>query len=330
MSGKSLIVYTEFGTDIGFGHYMRCKSIADVAVEKGIAVKFLVYTPDDAYPFPEERFEVRNANWHQNASLIASEVSPEDVVLVDSYLATEESYQLILGQTERVVAIDDYMRIDYGQCTIFNPNCYYHTLPYSNKSFGGAEYALLREQFRNTTNGLNVKDQVEQVMLIFGGSDIRDLFPTLLPHLSADNPDIQFVAVSGNDQYGQELEALFADHKNVSIKGRLSAEELIPLMLDSDVAITACGQTLGELSYLGIPLIGICIDVDQVPFRDFYSSEGLMSEALNWDQEDLKERIQHNLKALSTVEERSKRSEKLKSVVDGQGARRALEKLMEL
>jgi spore coat polysaccharide biosynthesis predicted glycosyltransferase SpsG len=94
------------------------------------------------------------------------------------------------------------------------------------------------------------------------------------------------------------------------------------LMLDSDIAITAGGQTLYELARTGTPAIGICVAENQRRNLDAWHRADVI-EYIGWfDDKSLSSKLLKGLDKLSGRAERAKRSRLGRQFVDGKGVER--------
>ena len=102
------------------------------------------------------------------------------------------------------------------------------------------------------------------------------------------------------------------------------------VMLESDIAISACGQTLYELARVGVPTIGICAAENQLQNIEGWRKSGFL-EYIGWhNDENLPERILEAINKLTPYKERAKLSEIDRSCVDGRGAKRIRTKLIKI
>ena len=102
------------------------------------------------------------------------------------------------------------------------------------------------------------------------------------------------------------------------------------VMINSDIAISACGQTLYELARIGLPAIGICIAENQSQNIKGWEDVGFL-EYIGWyNDKDLENNLKKAISKLKSKEERKTRSAIGKKCVDGQGARRVVSRILEI
>ena len=93
-------------------------------------------------------------------------------------------------------------------------------------------------------------------------------------------------------------------------------------MLESDIAISACGQTLNELASVGVPTIGICIAENQLGNIKGWEQIGFLEYA-GWNKENsCIKKIKNLLKYLEDTKVRENKSKIGRKFIDGKGEKR--------
>jgi UDP-2,4-diacetamido-2,4,6-trideoxy-beta-L-altropyranose hydrolase len=313
--GKKMLILSEAGEGIGYGHYSRCSAIRSFFEEKGIQADMILnvkgFLPDSFVDvsFSDWQYDIENINGNGTYSH----------VLVDSYLAPLSIFENLKARFSKVVALDDYHRIDAGPHLIINPNIYGDKIAYTGFSVGGPDFVILRSAFTNESRKLNVRDEVSTIMITLGGSDFRKLMPDIVSIVSNVEKTININIVAANDEYCAELRIAFVGKPWINLHGFVEERAMKELMLGSDLVISACGQTLHELAWLGIPAVGICVGDDQIMNMKAYLSMGFLQEELYWNVPDLKPRIEFLVNQLMPFVERRKRSEIGANILDGKG-----------
>lgn len=279
---KKLLILTEAGKDIGYGHYMRCKAIQNYAESQRISTCMLLYVQGDV------SFEVMGevCNWFADKEIV-KKYRDYDCILVDSYLADEVHYQFFKSLFKKVVVLDDYNRISYSADLLINPNTYYKKIDYSNqkgKTIGGKELVIMREVFLQDEKPSKVSDVISHLLITLGGTDFRSLLPTII-NLSLKTNIFRITVVS------PEPINVDIDLQRVQVVGRQSAEEMYRLYQEADLVISGCGQTLNELATMGKPTIGVCLDIDQKPNQAYFHEKGFLLDLINWNDKGLEESL---------------------------------------
>jgi UDP-2,4-diacetamido-2,4,6-trideoxy-beta-L-altropyranose hydrolase len=320
---KSILFLTEAGDGIGFGHYMRCQALLQGYKQNGAEVKMLLKVQGTHHFDNAEQHD-----WIAGKNSVLKYADEYECLFIDSYLASETDYLFFSTYFSRLIVMDDYERLAYkGIDLIVNPNIYGSDLSYAKskaKKMGGKDYIILRKAFREASQKYNPAKQLQKVLITLGGSDVRNLMPALIELTLSRR--LELTVVAGNDEYKKELSTVYSSQV-VEIIGFADAHTMLAKMLECDVCISACGQTLHELAYLGVPAIGICIGDDQILNMKKYCELGFLSQEIYWDQPDLEVKILDSIRFLETQEQRIKVSEKGISIVSSHGIRNIFDKI---
>jgi len=315
---KRVLILTEAGQNIGYGHLMRCRALQDYFVSQGIETLVLLNYFGDIQC--KGNNSIRFIDWLIEIEEVVKYSNIFEFVIIDSYLAPVEYYEFLKSNFGRVIAIDDYNRIEYPVDLLLNTNIYGDSLDYSNqhaRTVGGSQYVILRESIKNGRNTFKINDFIGKVLVMFGGSDYRGIMPGLIESIYKDGYSI--IAVAGSDEYKKRLLALLPKSDRIKIAGFADDNEMVKLFTEIDVAITAAGQTLNELAYLGIPAISVCIDKDQFLNIKTYHERGFLLDLICWDDKELKSKILEQLNNIKKTSLRIKLSETGRTIVNGTG-----------
>jgi len=283
-----LTILTEAGKNIGLGHYTRCSALRDYLI-KSTNVNMIVYC-NEIYLHDKN---ITTFNWLEHLNNIPNS-NYNDCVLVDSYLAKTECYTQLKLYFKTVVAIDDYNRLSYDVHLLINPNVFFESINYTNQKaicIGGKDFVMLRESFRNTILK-KVNPICTNLLVTLGGTDYRNLLPAIID-ISADFPEMKWVIIDPE----QKLKTCIP--KNVLVKSTTDAFTMAQLMVDADLAISGCGQTLHELVALQTPAIGICIDHDQVLNQQYYHQTEYLLTKNAWNDQHLKNNLRQQIHELT-------------------------------
>jgi UDP-2,4-diacetamido-2,4,6-trideoxy-beta-L-altropyranose hydrolase len=299
---RNLTVLTEGGQIYGFGHLTRSISIAKQFQEYNFAVHFVVHG-DDSISTTLKNYNFTLLNWHEAFKKSLPLITKNSFLLIDSITISDEQLLFLESLDLILIYIDDEKRrnilnrgfvidwtIGLNETTHFIPKK-------KNVSYLlGSRYTPLREDFQKAKSN-QLRKQIKQLMMTFGGSDVRNLTPKIIQYLNQNFPQYVQNVIIGNG-----FTNLNAIKESASSKTNLiynaDASTMIQIMQQSDVAIAAGGQTLYELAKIGIPTIGILL-VDNAKDDTFGWEElGFLKYIGTYDDELLLENLQKNLFAL--------------------------------
>lgn len=280
-----LLILTEAGDGIGFGHYTRCSAIRNAALNLNIDCLTVVNWIGEQL-FPEENMAV---SWIDDLETVTNRFHDYDTVIIDSYKLPVEGYQFLKPHFDKLIVIDDYNRISYPADLLINPNVYFNEMDYSNQSaqcYGGEEYIILRDDFRNYKHN-SEKRLGNKLLITLGGSDFNNLLPIIceaIQHFKSFH-----VTVICPEK--EKTNILSKKFPHFIFKGSLSSLEMFEEFLVSDIVISGCGQTLHELASLGKPTIGIRVGDDQLLNQAFYFKKGFLSHLISHDDIDIHQQL---------------------------------------
>ncbi|MEW6008472.1 MAG: UDP-2,4-diacetamido-2,4,6-trideoxy-beta-L-altropyranose hydrolase [Candidatus Omnitrophota bacterium] len=303
-------ILTEGGKAIGFGHITRCISLSQAFEEKGIVSEIIVEADEGILDLLKGK-NYRIFNWLREKNKLIEIVGNADIVIIDSYLLEKSLYRRVCEiERGRIVIIDDYNRLEYANGFVVNPSIYGDTVNYSQKDsiiyLLGKDYILLREEFWDIPEK-KINKKIKKALITFGGMNHCDFIHKIIDYLK-ERFDLNFFTVD-------------------SRKNRLNAKEMLSLMLEVDVCISAGGQTINELARVGVPTIGICFAPNQSLNLNNWARKGFLEFAGWYNYKDLFKKIKKLLISLR-YEKRIKMSKIGRRFVDGQGARRVVKEIL--
>ena len=321
-------IFTEGGKDIGLGHISRCTSLYNEIATRGIPVDLIVYGDIGKIDFLNG-INIINENWLDKEYLI-NNLSSDDYVIVDSYKANKELYEIISKKSKRALFIDDIGRLVYPEGIILNPSLDSSHIDYSHYSnsilLSGPEYVILRDPFWGVKRE-NILNEVRRVLIMMGGTDIRGLTPLIIDNICRNMLDIDFDIVTASEEM-EKIKSQISKPNNITFHNNLDASQMMELMVSSDLAITAAGQTIYELLATQTPFIPIKVIENQennIKSLLKYNPEQIV---LRYDDLDFLSNLNNALEIYSDVEYRKNYNLKYKGLVDGYGSKRIVDYLL--
>ena len=321
-----VFLITEGGEHIGLGHITRCSSLYQAFEEKGIAAELLINGDADIEAFIECK-RYRLFDWLADRDRLFGIIDGSNIIIVDSYLADKSLLEKISDVARIPVYIDDNKRLDYPRGIVVNIGVYADGLNYPEREnvvyFTGLKYATVRKEFWHVQDR-KVRKTLSSVMLTFGGNDASDVTTKVLTFLKGEYPMIRRVVVIGMGFHTLNKVELLRD-ENTEIIYHPDATGMKEVMINSDVAISAGGQTLYELAATGTPTIGICVADNQEFNLRGWENIGFIKNAGWYDDNRFFERLRKHIDRLADYSDRKGRSDIGRRCVDGQGSRRLVD-----
>lgn len=273
-----VIIFTEGGDNIGFGHITRCSALYEELVGRDIETIFIVYGNNVDEILKDK--EYINIDW-KDIEFLKDFLQKDDYIIIDSYLSNLEIYNFISNNTKKCMYIDDNNRIKYPKGIILNP-VLYEDLEYetTNPILRGKDYIIVRKEFLEKIEPL--KKEID-VLITLGGTDIRNLTPELIKILQEINPNFNIAIVIGK-AFGnkKEIENLKTD--KIDLFYNISATEMRDLILKSKFIICGCGQSINEMLVLKANFLPILIANNQVKNYNFLLKKKIVKYAMNYEE----------------------------------------------
>ncbi len=324
-----VFIITEGGKDIGFGHMTRCLSLYQAFEERGTLPKFII-NGDNNIEYLLKNVNYQIFNWLDERNKLFEMVKNADIAIIDSYLADISVYNTLSELVKLSVYIDDNKRLDYPKGIVLNGNIHAEKLNYPKKDgityLLGTRYTPLRKEFWEILEK-NIKEKIESIMVTFGGDDAKNMTPKILAFLKDKYPNlIKNVIIGRSFQNIDEIKKC-AD-KNTNLSYYPDAEKMKEVMLNSDIAVSAGGQTLYELARVGVPTIGICVADNQLGNIKEWKRIGFLEYAGLYNENNIIADIDKLLKNLESIKIRESKSKIGRKLIGGKGSLRVSNKLL--
>lgn len=343
------IIRADGNTAIGMGHVMRCLSIADAMKERNIEPVFMTADAECESMIEDRGFKVHilgtdYRNMESELPLIRNYLETQNkgakeipAILVDSYQVTSRYYEE-LRKLAKAACLED-MGQSYPVDLLINYNIYGPKLIYDNKitcaTLLGTRYQPLRSEFQQDIQ-YDIKDKMTDVMITTGGSDpyfaARAFADAFLSEKELQETQIRYHIISGPfNTHGEELHKLYDENPWVEIHEHVTCMKEI--MKQCDVVLSATGSTIYEVSALGVPLIAFYFAENQRQGADMLSEITHVINCGNY-AEDAEQTVRNAVKALLKCVKDKEYRETLyheeRSLVDGRGAARIAQALIDL
>lgn len=318
-----VFIITEGGKNIGFGHITRCLSLYQAFEEKEIIPEFIL-NGDENIEYLLKGINYQKLNWIEKQDKLFKLIKDADIAIIDSYLADISIYKTLSDLVKLPVYIDDNKRLDYPKGIVINGNIHAETLNYPKKNgikyLLGTKYTPLRKEFWEVPEKI-IKEKIEIIMVTFGGNDAQNLTPKIIKFLRKDYPNLKKYVIIGKSFNNLDEIKKEADY-NTKLIYYPNAQKMKRIMLESDIAISAGGQTLYELARIGVPTLGICVAENQLANIKGWGKTGFLKYAGEYNKSNILQKIKNSIKHLKDAEVRKKKCKIARKFVDGRGSLR--------
>ena len=321
---------------IGMGHVYRSLAIADALRENSRADVAFLMTADHAegiQTVSRYGYAVRVAASAGLETLLehVRDYSPE--ILVNDVPALEKSYLDALSHVgattvNLVDTLDDLERTEAMAQVIVSVMSEDRETP--ENFYGGPAYAILRRHFRDSGREKELRGEPKLLLLSFGGSDPLGLTLKAARALRALPESVELVAVAGPAfGYRREFEALAAELGRKLPLIQQAEGHIVELMLEADLVLCSGGMSVYEIAALGTPGLVLAQNLREESRMRAFARHGTV-EYLGLGSEVGERAIASAACALlGDVARRREMSRRGKNLVDGLGATRAAELVLE-
>jgi len=269
-------------------------------------------------------------NWLDEKGRLFKKVKDADIAIIDSYLADISFYNTLSDLVKLAVYIDDNKRLDYPKGVIVNGSIYAEELNYPEKDgvkyLLGPKYIPLRKEFWEVPEK-EIKEKIESIMIIFGGDDMRNMTPKILGFLRENYPELKKNVIVGKAFQNIDEIKKNAD-KNTNLIYYPDEKKIKEIMLESDIAISAGGQALYELTRVGVPTIGICVAENQLRSVKGWEKTGFLEYVGRYNKNDIFEKIKTVVESLKDLKVRKGKLKIARKFIDGKGSLRVTTNLL--
>lgn len=336
-----VVFRADASSKIGFGHVMRCLTLANVLRERAVEVSFVCCQHDGHLcELIEERgFSVSRLSASVTATqsedaeqtrlaIEASGVKP-DWLIVDHYGLDQRWESALRTTVERIMVIDDLadrrhdcdLLLDQNLVSQFQTR-YTNKVPAACGFLLGPEYTLLQPAYLELHDRISPrKGPIQRLFIFFSGADVDNLTGrALAAFLSLNRRDVEVDVVVTNDSpHVAAIRQQVKGYNNIHLYSDLPT--LATLMVKADLAIGAGGATNWERLCLGLPTLVVTLSENQRPIAKELQERGLIRWLGHHDEVD-ESAIGSAISELLQQDLNEDWSRQCLATIDGMGANR--------
>ena len=308
---------TKGGHKQGMGDVTSSLALAEEFRGKGHEISFIINKNDGVIHLIEKNGFDYSIGESLDEIIQCIEGRQNDVSVLIQLNTPEEEALIFKNNSGMLVTIDDTGPSAKMADMRFN------VLYPMEDSYTGFEYVTLSSVFQKKhTNNRVIKETVDNILVLQGGSDTYGFIPKIVKALFNIPENISVNAIIGpNFTHDRELDQVLqkAARKFNIIR---DISDLSDLMLMADVAITAGGISLFELACLSVPAIVICGERFEEETAQRFQDEGFginLGFGRDVNEDDIRKAIG---KLAGDYELRLRMSEAGRDIIDGKGSER--------
>lgn len=266
---RHFVFYANASAQIGSGHIMRLLAIAQVCIRQSITVTF-------ACTQCPESLQQRLMSEGFLFILLPQHFTHEDIrkhepaaIFVDDYDISQRQWQVFKNTKALLINLDD--NLDKSKLishVIINPAADANEPDYKlrapeAKFCLGPEFTFLRQEFAE--QAFVCIDQRDQLLITLGGADVKNMTYWLAKEIIQTLPNVNVCILLGalNTSALPLLNSLCERHSKLKLIHQ--SEQVAAVMMQSGLAVSAAGGTLGELASMGVPTLALVSSNNQMP-----------------------------------------------------------------
>jgi UDP-2,4-diacetamido-2,4,6-trideoxy-beta-L-altropyranose hydrolase len=312
----NVVIRTDGSTRMGSGHVMRCLTLAEALVSRGVHVSFVSrelpghmadYVSGLGHPIellaaPKTEYRPKQGDvahaswlgvsWRQDCEETRAFLGSKDVdwLIIDHYAIDRRWEDRLRPKVSRIMVIDDLADRNHRCDVLLDQTFGRQETSYLGRVDGSCElllgsgYALLRPEFGvSRASALKKRknfDGIKHILVSMGGTDPDNVSEVVLSGLEDVRwetlPQIQVVL----GPQAPHLEALrrFAGSSPLAIEVLQGISDMAELMVRAEIAFGSCGTTSWERCCLGLPcLTTINAENQRNVFEELERCEALFS-----------------------------------------------------
>ena len=279
---KIIFIRVDSSTKIGYGHLIRCLALADT-LKKSFKINFICTNLNGNLisQICKKNFEVFRFNTksqrinvkkdaEKTISIIKKYRNKKSLLILDSYILSQEWENRVRPYVKRLIVIDDLMDRKHSCDLIIDQNLhtqmnslYTKSVPKNCIKLLGPDYAILRNQFIAQRKYAKIRSlPIKNILVSFGGTDNENHTLHALTSLKKLNSDVNVNVVTGTANIGKKIIKNFCK-KNFNYNYFEQVENMAKLMQVADLCIGSSGTTTWERCCVGLPAIAIVASNDQ-------------------------------------------------------------------
>ena len=247
VSRRRILLRTDAAKELGMGHVYRTLALAYALARHDITIVLSEDKPLGAEFFKDYPFKVDTVK-SDLEFLSYARKAKADLVVLDR-LDNLAEFVTLLGGFCKVVTFED-LGDGAEAADLLIADLYENPRVPAERQLTGVENAILAPTFETIDRQIQFHEKVQEVLVLFGGTDPSNLAETALRAL-------EHIKFEGRVTIVRGLGADLIDPKayDLRLKVLSNIKNMPAVMEHADIALSSAGRTITELSSLGIPTI---------------------------------------------------------------------------
>ena len=252
ISRREIIIRADAGPTLGMGHVYRALAIAQELAHHKVTIATDAGQALGAAFLSQFPFDLREVEGDTGFLTLIAECQP-DLVILDQLDTDADYVGALKGNARSVVTFED-QGLGAQEADLLVSDLYPNLNVPPARQLSGITNSILAPSFETNTQQAPFKERVQNVLLIFGGTDPSHLTEKTLTALTQTKYKGHCTVVTGLG-FDRPL-AL----ESYGLEGTLLSDvKYMPgVMRRADLAVSSARRTVTELTSLGIPVLCLC------------------------------------------------------------------------
>ncbi|MFM7029915.1 MAG: cytidylyltransferase domain-containing protein [Micrococcales bacterium] len=267
-SRKRILIRTDAAKELGMGHVYRSLAVAYSLARHDITIVLSEDKPLGAEFFADYPFQVATVE-NDLEFLSFARRAKADLVVLDR-LDNVAEFVTLLGGFCKVITFED-LGDGAEVADLLIADLYENPRVPNERQLKGMENAILAPTFETIDRTIAFREQVEEVLVLFGGTDPSNLAPKALRALEAVGFEGRVTLVRG---LGSDL--IDPKEYRLRIKVLSNVKNMPAVMEHADLALSSAGRTITELASMGIPTLCLAQNEKELTHTHVQTSNGVL------------------------------------------------------
>ena len=270
MSELVAVFRVDAGIEIGFGHIVRCLTLADGLSRRGWECIFVCRrgVEEEVSGLTASNYRVVSLDTVDEVSMMRQSLPQGcDLLVVDHYEWDARQEQKCRGWASRVLVIDDLANRHHDCDFLLDQTLersrtdYVSLVGLDTRLLLGVGFALLRPQFRSVQGKAIERHEnissISRILISMGGTDPLNMSTVSLRGIATAglNAEVDIV-IGSNASHLEEIQTTAAQIPQ-TVRILVNVSDMAQLMIEADVAIGAGGTSSWERCCMGLPCLVI-------------------------------------------------------------------------
>jgi len=251
-----ILILVDGNHKIGMGHVFRALNIAKFLKKRKHKIIFLT-KESSAKKIISKTNECKLSQKFDDRKIIKflHEFKP-DITILDKLNETRKNLMILHKIQTQIVAIDYTGK--HKDMIHYGINYLYQKSGMKKNSYSGFKYTVLDDNFLKNLRKMFQKN-IQTVLVLQGGADTYCFTPKIIKALDEIDLDFKISVVLGPSfKCWSKINRVLKNCQK-PVKIHHNVKNMTPILKEGDFAVTAAGNSLLELAFLGIPsLINLC------------------------------------------------------------------------